>query len=608
MSAATLTPRPERNIAVDAVLPVVSPMPRAPDLTGRTLQGRYELHALIGEGAFGHVYRGRDRRLARDVAVKVIKPWWAEDPVWVERFARETQLLAQVNDPGIVQIYDVGEAEEGPFYVAELVDGESLADLMRSGPLSFAQATAVCSQLCRALGRAHARGIVHLDVKPANILLADDGGLKVGDFGVARLTQADRDRSTVVMGTPQYMSPEQAAGGPTTPASDVYAAGVVLYEMLSGEPPFNGETAVLVAMSHLRDEPPPLSEEVPAQLRSVCARAMSKDPAARFADGLAMAEALEAVRLPEPALVAAGAPPADARPTRPLDGASTVVVHHATRVAPPRRPPAPPARRRGRLLAAVFLIVAVAGAALLALRLVFPAQVTVPRLVGLRRDAIDSALGQAHLSAVFNARFDGSAARGVAVAQRPAAGLSVGEDSAVAVTISDGPPPVSVPRVIGLAVAGAGARLSAAGLHDTVVTVPAPGVGAGTVTAQRPAGGASAAAGSSVTLQVAEAPIWRTLTTFSGVDDGASVPFRILGSNWRVVTNMSYVGTCTLIVACFGPHVSVSQLGSGPGVSGFDLAEGAGTQTFGSGPGTYQLHVSGGMDSANWTITVQDHY
>jgi serine/threonine protein kinase len=157
-------------------------MPVAPDLVGSALDGRYELHELIGEGAFGRVYRGLDRRLHREVAVKVIKPWWAEDSVWVERFEREARLLARVSDPGIVQIFDIGHAEQGPYYVAELVAGESLAERLSRGPIPLAEALSVAERLCRALASAHSRGVVHCDVKPANVLLGDDGAVKVGDF------------------------------------------------------------------------------------------------------------------------------------------------------------------------------------------------------------------------------------------------------------------------------------------------------------------------------------------------------------------------------------------------------------------------------------------
>src|SRR5271154_161911 len=285
---------PGRAVAGAAVLACrarnTPEMLRTPDLSGCALDGRYELHELIGEGAFGRVYKGLDRRLHRWVAVKVIKPWWAEDSAWVDRFQREAQLLARVSDPGIVQIFDIGHAEEGPYYVAELVEGESLAERLRRGPLPIEQARAVAEQLCRALASAHAQGVVHCDVKPANVLISDDGVVKVGDFGVARLAEGTSQApSATIAGTPRYMSPEQARGRPTTPATDVYSAGVVLYEMLAGQPPFAQGSPVELGLRHLQDEPPMLPVGVPRALREVVDRALAKDPADRYSDGAAMA-------------------------------------------------------------------------------------------------------------------------------------------------------------------------------------------------------------------------------------------------------------------------------------------------------------------------------
>ena len=275
-------------------------MPSAPDLSGSALDNRYELHAVIGEGAFGRVYAGRDRRLARAVAVKVIKPWWTEDPEWVATFEREAQLLARVSDPGIVQIFDVGHAAEGLYYVAELVDGENLADRLRRGRVPAWEACAIATQLCRALGHAHARRIVHRDVKPANILLSRQGRIKVGDFGVARLAEGSTDghglHSPTIVGTPRYMAPEQGRGLPTSPATDVYSVGVVLYEMLAGSPPFSGVSVVDLALSHLQEQPPPLSVRLPSSLVQITGRALAKDPADRYADGAEMADALADAR------------------------------------------------------------------------------------------------------------------------------------------------------------------------------------------------------------------------------------------------------------------------------------------------------------------------
>ncbi len=253
--------------------------------------------ALIGEGAFGRVYRGRDRRLARPVAVKVIKPWWAEDPEWVRSFEREAQLLARVSDPGIVQIFDVGRASEGLYYVAELVEGESLDARLRRGRLAPWHACDVAEQLCRALAHAHAQGVIHRDIKPANVLISAHGAVKVGDFGVARLADGSSDAfAATIVGTPRYMAPEQARGRRVSPATDVYSVGVVLYEMLTGRPPFSGESAVELALCHLQDPPPPLPAGAPAGLARVLERALAKVPAERYETASAMADALASAR------------------------------------------------------------------------------------------------------------------------------------------------------------------------------------------------------------------------------------------------------------------------------------------------------------------------
>jgi serine/threonine-protein kinase len=619
---------------------------RAPDLAGRALDERYELHAVIGEGAFGRVYRGLDRRLARTVAVKVIKPWWAEDSEWVERFEREAQLLARISDPGIVQIFDIGHAEEGPYYVAELVEGESLAERLRRGPLPAAEARRIAEQLCHALASAHAQGVVHCDVKPANVLLSTDGVVKVGDFGVARLAEGTSQALTAtVAGTPRYMSPEQARGRATTPATDVYSAGVVLYEMLAGEPPFMHGSPVELGLRHLQDEPPPLPTGVPPTLREVVERALAKDPSERFPDGAAMAAALRAADAAPLAAAAAGraasgqtangafsaavadddGPPRQATDqaatsaTIDLAGAETLDASAArTRLlprggsVPPSHPSGGPPRRRGNrrlllvALAALTVVIAVLAVVLLGGA---GASTTVPELRGLPRGGVEARARRLHVKPAFSRSHSDGTAAGIAIAQRPSAGAHVAEGATVNVVLSAGPPPVDVPGVVGESSSSAGTEIADAGLRYGVTLVAAPGSRPGVVTHQSPAAAVSVPHGSTVALSVAEAPRWRALTSFSGVDDGRSVAFRILGSRWRVRYSMDYQGTCTLLLVCFGPSAEADNLQSDSSFGGFELGEGSSqTHTFDSGPGLYRVVVSGGHDSARWSMTVEDYY
>jgi eukaryotic-like serine/threonine-protein kinase len=621
-------------------------MVRSPDLAGRALDGRYELHALIGEGAFGRVYRGFDRRLARAVAVKVIKPWWAEESRWVERFRYEARLLASVNDPGIIQIYDFGDAEEGPYYVTELIEGESLAEHLRGGPLPPAEALSVAEQLCSALGSAHERGVLHCDVKPANVLMAADGRVKVGDFGVARLAEGTSQAlSATVVGTPRYMSPEQARGRPASAATDVYSAGVVLYEMLAGTPPFAGGSAVEVGVRHLQDRPPPLPARVPAALRRVVDRALAKDPATRYRDGAAMAGALRAAgeRLEAGSAAAArlvaGTPGSEAgRPDGARDGAADgavdgpaggardgaeqgddetlarTLIRGPTRILGPRPAAGVPAapRRYGRIprRALVIMLAALLGLAAASTVLLTgaTAHTTVPELRGLPRGGVEARTRRLHLRAAFATRY-AEASPGVAIAQDPAAGIRTTDGTTVRVVLSGGPRPVRVPDVRGQTAANAESLLGGAGLRDQVTLVAAPGTSPDVVTAQSPAPAATVRRGSTIALSVAEQPRWRELTSFSGVDDGHSVPFRIRGSQWRVVYEMDYRGTCLLVLTCLGPSARARDLSADSTLGSFELGEGGGqSHVFHTGPGLYRVEVSGGEDSARWAITVEDYY
>jgi eukaryotic-like serine/threonine-protein kinase len=570
----------------------------APDLVGHALDGRYELLELIGEGTFGRVYRGYDRRLEREVAIKVIKPWWSEDPEWAESFGREAQLLARVSDPGIVQIYDVGEADEGRYYVTELVDGDSLAARLKRGDrLDPWRAGEIAEHICRALEHAHAEHIVHRDIKPANVLISSHGRVKVGDLGVARLAEGgttDGGTATIV-GTPRYMAPEQANGQPVTPATDVYSAGIVLYEMLAGHPPFNGDSAVEIALRHVQMPVPPLPPGTPDSLEMVVLRALAKDPADRYQSAAEMARALARARVDEQTGAAAVNRPG---PRSNGNGSTWVKPQYS-----PRRNVNPAARRRSiaifALVVGVLLALAVAAKVLTG-----PATVLLPKLRGHGEGPVNSVLKPLHLDASFAHAYDDHAAPGAILSQSPAPGTRVKEGSTIQVVLSRGPRPIDVPSLTGDSSGAAAGQLHRIGLNAQVSSVPAPGTAPGVVTGQSPSAGHHLHHGQTVSLLVAETPSWRSVTTFSG---NQSVPFQIRGTQWRVVYTMSYQGTCDFIFFCEGPSAQV--IGAGSTNVSFSLNDGGQqTRVFKTGPGDYQIAIKPGLDSAQWSIEVEDWF
>jgi len=236
------------------------------------------------------------------------------------------------------------------------------------------------------------------------------------------------------------------------------------------------------------------------------------------------------------------------------------------------------------------------------------ARTTVPELRGLPRGGVEARARRLHVQPAFVSHYS-DAAMGIAIAQTPSAGARIADGSAVRVILSAGPPPVKVPGVVGQASASAESRLVSAGLRYGVSLVPGPGSSPGVVLGQAPGPSTTVAHGSTVALSVAETPSWRVLTSFSGVDGGRSVPFRILGSRWRVSYSMEYEGTCLLLLVCFGPSAQATNLATGSSIGGFELGEGPSeTHTFNTGPGLYRVAVSGGRDSARWSMTVEDYY
>jgi eukaryotic-like serine/threonine-protein kinase len=268
------------------------------------LAGRYRLCRWLAAGGMGQVWQAVDEVLGRPVAVKLLRDEYAQDPSFVRRLRAEARYAAAVTHPGIASVFDYGEvtttagAEPTPFLVMELINGEPLSSLLaREGRLGLDRSLDIVGQAAVAVGAAHRARLVHCDLKPANLLICPDGTVKVTDFGVAQaLGQGQGDQRELLMGTAGYLSPEQATGQPATPASDLYALGVVAYECLAGRRPFTGEYPIAVALAHLLQPPPPLPEDVPVAVRALVAQAMAKQPTRRPTDASSFGHQLLSLR------------------------------------------------------------------------------------------------------------------------------------------------------------------------------------------------------------------------------------------------------------------------------------------------------------------------
>jgi eukaryotic-like serine/threonine-protein kinase len=298
------------------------------DLEGQILDGRYQLRSLLGVGGMAKVYLATDRVLERQVAVKVLSPPYAQDPVFVERFRREARSAARLSHPNIVAVFDSGSDADQHYLVMEYVPGQSLAQLLAGqARLAPRQAAELAVEVCAALAAAHAQGLVHRDVKPGNVLVDPDGRVKVTDLGIVKAAAATTLTGTgVVLGRAAYLSPEQAQGEPVDARSDLYSLGCVLYELLCGSPPFGSGAdgpPVAIATRHLHKPPEPPSArnpQVDAGLDAVVLTALAKDPAQRYQSAIDLQDALEQVLTGEAMGAGPGQPAAAALPTEPLPG------------------------------------------------------------------------------------------------------------------------------------------------------------------------------------------------------------------------------------------------------------------------------------------------
>ncbi|HWH35244.1 MAG TPA: Stk1 family PASTA domain-containing Ser/Thr kinase [Acidimicrobiales bacterium] len=504
----------------------------------RIFNGRYELHRRIARGGMADVFLARDSLLDRPVAVKVLFPEFATDPTFVQRFRREAQAAANLSHPNIVSVYDWGEEGGTYFIVMEYIEGRSLAQTIKDeGRLHPDRAADIATDVAAALGFAHRNGVVHRDIKPGNVLISPSGQVKVADFGIARAVshQENLTQAGTVMGTATYFSPEQARGEAVDPRSDVYSLGVVLYEMVTGRPPFQGESPVAVAYKHVQETPaPPRSRnpDVPAALEAVVLQAMAKEtsdryPSAedmradlrRFREGREVQAAVvapagdTATRAVSPVAAAAGgaaAAAAGAGTTR----AVPVVEETRTTTRPPEERYVEPPRRNNTAFIVVLVVLLAVLAGLLVLLATSlglgddsPAQVEVPGVVDLPQDEAERVLAERGLTlGDVTTEPNDEVEGGIVLRQDPAAGTEVAEGDPVNLAVSAGAEPVEVPRLEGLTRLEAEGRLDTRNLRGDFREQPSTEVEAGRIISSQPEAGATVEAGSVVVVTISSGP------------------------------------------------------------------------------------------------------
>ncbi len=499
-----------------------TPPSSSADDRARIYNGRYELIRQIARGGTAQVYLARDLLLDRPVALKVLFPELSSDFSFVERFRREAQAAANLSHPNIVPVFDWGESERTYFIVMEYVDGEPLSAIIRSqAPLPPARAAGIAADISKALSYAHRHGVVHRDVKPGNVLITRDGQVKVTDFGIARAVGSDDSvtQTGLVMGTATYFSPEQAQGLGVDGRSDVYALGVVLYEMVTGRPPFSADTPVAIAYKHVSEAAVPpreLEPRVPEPLEAVILRAIAKQPSDRYPTAedlhadlqrytqgvpvLAMAAAtaggLGATQMLAPMGATQAIAPASATTVLPMRQATEAVatdVQHRTELVggtSGEKPEMPKRRWVGWTLVGLLLAAALAFLVYFGGRSLgyfgAPGYFSMPDVEGINVFTAAHVL-QAdglkwHTTAVYNSEPPGSV-----VKQSPAVRTMVQRGEKVYLTVSRGPKKVAVPGVVNESYTSAEAAMKSAGLKYQLIPVtPPPGAVVGTVTRTDP--------------------------------------------------------------------------------------------------------------------------
>ncbi|TML59331.1 MAG: Stk1 family PASTA domain-containing Ser/Thr kinase [Actinobacteria bacterium] len=472
---------------------------------------RYRPERHLARGGMAEVYLARDALLDRPVALKALFPELSADRNFVERFRREAQAAANLNHPNIVSVFDWGEQDNTYFIVMEYVDGPTLRDLLRhEGRLHPDRVADIGAEIAAALDFAHRAGVIHRDVKPGNVLLSPTGQVKVTDFGIARAARDAGDNLTqtgTVMGTATYFSPEQASGGAVDARSDVYALGVVLYELVVGQPPFAGDSPVAIAYQHVREAPVPPSRhnpDVSPAFEAIVMKCLAKNPANRYASAEELRADLLRFRQGRPVVAEPvldmGA--AETRAQAAYDQGTRVIPAATTGVTPS---PAPRARTAPYV---VLLLVLLAALAVLVFFLVRSlgigsntATVAVPDVVGKPQAQAEQLLQQTGLRATVHQQQDADVKAGTVISADPKPGSKVDTGSNVTLNVSSGPATAVVPYVLGMTAADAANKLIAAGFQ--VDTVPPDAASDGIVRSTSPGPGAQAPQGSTVKITVA---------------------------------------------------------------------------------------------------------
>jgi serine/threonine-protein kinase len=509
-------------------------------LSGTLFAGRYRISRKLGGGGMADVYLAEDQELGRRVAIKMLHGRYANDDQFVERFRREATHAAGLSHPNIVSIYDRGEADGTYFIVMEYVEGRTLKELIRSrGLCPVPVAIAYTRQILAALRYAHRHGVVHRDIKPHNVIVDPEGVVKVTDFGIARAGASQMTEEGAIIGTAQYLSPEQARGAPVDQTSDLYSTGIVLFELLTGEVPFRGDSPVEIAMKHLAETPPApsaLRPDVPSDLDLVVVRALAKEPADRYQSAAAMDADLETVaRGGRVAAETAEAATMVLSGERSIDATAATQIVRRTQRAGQYEPPSRSRPIWPWLVGLGTVLALLIGGWLLYEpikdRIEGGETVAVPYVVGIQASLAVQDIEEAGLVPNVRRVSNSDVEEGTVFAQSPTEGTRVDKGDVVRIDVSSGKPEVPIPSVVGQTVADAVAELTRAGLNAQVVEVNSDR-DEGTVTAQSPSAGTVVVEGTQVRINVSKGPRPVTVPNVVGVPyDQAASELRRAGFN-----------------------------------------------------------------------------